>query len=45
MTIAVGVLLPIVLLYQGWSYHVFRARVGGTPAGSPVDLLGGKTAE
>jgi cytochrome d ubiquinol oxidase subunit II len=26
--------LPLVLLYQGWTYHVFRARVGGdAPAG------------
>ena len=20
---------PLVLLYQGWTYHVFRGRVGG----------------
>ncbi len=34
------VLLPIILLYQGWSYHVFRARLGHAepsrePAGPP----------
>jgi cytochrome d ubiquinol oxidase subunit II len=27
MTIVAAVLLPVVLLYQGWTYHVFRARV------------------
>ena len=28
MTVAAVVLVPLVLLYQGWSYRVFRARVG-----------------
>jgi cytochrome d ubiquinol oxidase subunit II len=27
MTVIVAVLLPVVLLYQAWSYHVFRKRV------------------
>jgi cytochrome d ubiquinol oxidase subunit II len=27
MTVVAAVLLPVVLLYQGWTYHVFRARV------------------
>ncbi|HEY7008096.1 MAG TPA: cytochrome d ubiquinol oxidase subunit II [Jatrophihabitantaceae bacterium] len=33
MTIIVAVFLPVVLLYQGWTYHVFRARIrtGGAP--------------
>jgi cytochrome d ubiquinol oxidase subunit II len=44
MTIVAAVVTPVVLLYQGWTYHVFRARVGGTePAGSPVDLIARKT--
>jgi hypothetical protein len=25
------VLLPVVLVYQGWTYHVFRGRLGGPP--------------
>ncbi len=34
------VLLPVILLYQSWAYHVFRARLGQVqPASSPVDLL------
>lgn len=29
MTIVVLIFLPIVLLYQGWNYYIFRARVSG----------------
>ena len=29
MSVVALVLLPVVLLYQGWTYHVFRRRVGG----------------
>lgn len=29
MTIAALIVAPIVLLYQAWTYHVLRARVGG----------------
>jgi cytochrome d ubiquinol oxidase subunit II len=40
MTIVALIFTPIVLLYQGWTYYVFRARVGGErPAGSPVEAL------
>jgi cytochrome bd ubiquinol oxidase subunit II len=28
MTVVAVVLLPVVLLYQAWTYHVFRARLG-----------------
>jgi cytochrome bd ubiquinol oxidase subunit II len=35
MTIVAVIFFPIVLLYQGWSFHVFRARVK-TPA-APAD--------
>jgi cytochrome d ubiquinol oxidase subunit II len=27
MTVVAAICLPLVLLYQGWTYHVFRARV------------------
>jgi cytochrome d ubiquinol oxidase subunit II len=29
MSVVAAIFLPLVLLYQGWTYHVFRARVGG----------------
>jgi cytochrome d ubiquinol oxidase subunit II len=31
MTVAALVLVPVVLLYQAWSYHVFRERLGSEP--------------
>jgi cytochrome d ubiquinol oxidase subunit II len=31
ITVVAAILLPVVLLYQGWTYHVFRARLGGEP--------------
>jgi cytochrome d ubiquinol oxidase subunit II len=35
MTVAAVLFFPLVLLYQGWSFHVFRARVMAPAAGSP----------
>ncbi len=35
MTVVAVVFFPLVLLYQGWSFHVFRARVKAPPA--PAD--------
>jgi cytochrome bd ubiquinol oxidase subunit II len=32
MTIVTVLFLPVVLVYQGWSFHVFRGRVTGPPA-------------
>jgi cytochrome bd ubiquinol oxidase subunit II len=32
MTIVAVIFFPLVLAYQGWSFHVFRARVTGPPA-------------
>ena len=29
MTVAAAVLFPVVLVYQGWTYYVFRRRIGG----------------
>jgi cytochrome d ubiquinol oxidase subunit II len=45
ITVVAAILTPIVLLYQGWTYHVFRARLGGEPAvGEPVEALEPTTA-
>jgi cytochrome d ubiquinol oxidase subunit II len=44
MTVAALILAPLILVYQGWTYHVFRARIGvGEQAESPVDLIARKT--
>ncbi len=32
MTIVAVLFMPVVLLYQGWSFHVFRQRVSAPPA-------------
>jgi cytochrome d ubiquinol oxidase subunit II len=29
LTVVAAIFVPLVLLYQGWTYHVFRGRVGG----------------
>jgi cytochrome bd ubiquinol oxidase subunit II len=31
MTVVAVITAPVILLYQGWTYHVFRHRVGGEP--------------
>ena len=39
MSVVAAIFVPLVLLYQGWTYHVFRARVGGgeaVPGDSPA---------
>ena len=43
MTVVAAVLVPVILLYQAWTYHVFRARLGGEDIGTPVDLIARKT--
>jgi cytochrome d ubiquinol oxidase subunit II len=46
ITIVALIFTPLVLIYQSWSYYVFRARVGGEqPASSPVDALAPKRGE
>ena len=29
MSVVAAICVPLILLYQGWTYHVFRARIGG----------------
>jgi cytochrome bd ubiquinol oxidase subunit II len=40
MSVVAAICVPLVLVYQGWTYHVFRARVGGEEltggAGAPA---------
>jgi cytochrome bd ubiquinol oxidase subunit II len=37
ITVVAAIFTPLVLAYQAWTYHVFRARLGGGDAGAPVD--------
>jgi cytochrome d ubiquinol oxidase subunit II len=48
MTVVAVVCLPFVLVYQSWTYWVFRKRVSGEdfgPVRSPIDLLPGDPQE
>ena len=38
MTVAALILTPLIMLYQGWTYHVFRARLGDDEPSS-ADLV------
>ncbi len=44
MTVTAAIFMPVILLYQAWTYYVFRARVGGEqPDGNPVQALVAKS--
>jgi cytochrome d ubiquinol oxidase subunit II len=44
MTVAAAIFFPIVLLYQGWSFHVFRARVAAPAASADQPAPGTQLA-
>src|ERR1700691_2337485 len=46
MTVVALLFFPLVLIYQGWSFHVFRGRLKGAPAqpNSPVATSSGTPA-
>ncbi|HSF62337.1 MAG TPA: cytochrome d ubiquinol oxidase subunit II [Gaiellaceae bacterium] len=37
MSVVAVIFVPIVLLYQGWTYYVFRKRLGGDREAGPVE--------
>jgi cytochrome d ubiquinol oxidase subunit II len=39
MTVIALIITPVVLLYQGWTYYVFRARVTGEEVRPPTEML------
>ena len=44
MTVVALIVTPLILLYQGWTYYVFRHRLGGDEhAADPVELVARKT--
>jgi cytochrome bd ubiquinol oxidase subunit II len=42
ITIVAAIFVPLVLLYQSWTYYVFRKRLGGEEVVTPVAALGGR---
>jgi cytochrome bd ubiquinol oxidase subunit II len=43
ITVAAAIFTPIVLLYQSWTYYVFRKRIDGQQAETPVAALAERT--
>jgi cytochrome d ubiquinol oxidase subunit II len=43
ITVAAVIFTPLVLLYQGWTYYVFRKRLGGDRAATSYGSLGDRT--
>jgi cytochrome d ubiquinol oxidase subunit II len=44
MTVVAALFVPLVLIYQGWSFHVFRGRVSAPPASSGGTATAGPVA-
>ena len=40
ITVAAAIFTPLILLYQGWTYYVFRKRIGGDRAAGSYGSLG-----
>jgi cytochrome bd ubiquinol oxidase subunit II len=40
LTVSALLVTPVVLLYQGWTYHVFRRRLGEPEVDVPAQLAG-----
>jgi cytochrome bd ubiquinol oxidase subunit II len=43
ITIVAAVLTPVVLVYQGWTYYVFRARLSGDDVEPPLKVVAQRT--
>ena len=43
LTVVAAILMPLFLLYQGWTYYVFRARLSAEEVESPVEALARRT--
>jgi cytochrome d ubiquinol oxidase subunit II len=39
MSVVALIFVPLILLYQSWTYYVFRARVTGEEVQSPAEVL------
>jgi cytochrome d ubiquinol oxidase subunit II len=42
MSVVVLIVLPLILVYQAWTYYVLRGRVGGEAVAGPVELVAQK---
>jgi cytochrome bd ubiquinol oxidase subunit II len=44
MTVVALIVTPVVLLYQSWSYYVFRARITGEDVHPPTEAMGRRSS-
>ena len=44
ITIVAAIFVPLLLLYQSWTYYVFRRRLGGEQVRTPAGIVGGGSA-
>jgi cytochrome d ubiquinol oxidase subunit II len=44
ITIVAAIFVPLLLIYQSWTYYVFRKRLGGEPVAAPATFFRGGTA-
>ena len=44
ITIVAAIFVPLLLLYQGWTYYVFRKRLGGEQVATPIAAVGAERA-
>jgi cytochrome d ubiquinol oxidase subunit II len=44
ITVVAAIFTPLILLYQGWTYYVFRKRLGGEPVPNPLAAVDDVTA-
>jgi cytochrome bd ubiquinol oxidase subunit II len=44
ITIVAAIFVPLLLIYQSWTYYVFRKRLGGEPVDAPATFFRGGTA-
>jgi cytochrome d ubiquinol oxidase subunit II len=44
ITIVAAIFVPLLLVYQSWTYYVFRRRLGGEPVTTPAAAVRGASA-
>jgi cytochrome d ubiquinol oxidase subunit II len=43
MSVVALIFVPVILLYQSWTYYVFRARITGEEVGAPLEVAAQRT--
>jgi cytochrome bd ubiquinol oxidase subunit II len=43
MSVVAAIFVPVILLYQSWTYYVFRARITGSEVEAPLEVVAQRT--